>query len=311
MLRFILQLACIIVITFVLLSWSPIDPVTALLGDNLFAVSAAQKALIADQLGIHIPLIQNFMIWGQHVLSGDWGESVYFQQPVIDVIAEKAPKTVLLTSVSLLLSLIVGYGLGLVAALQQGRWIDRLLYRTAWALTCIPGFWLGFILIAFFAVKLQWLPVGGSQSLTLQNTNALDTLQHLVLPVTTLVLTYSASLLLHTREKVIDVLASDYIRYARIHQIKLSRILWSHVIRNSIVPVIILQCTHIAELFSGSILTEVIFNYPGLGSALINAGLRGDSALIMAITIMLGTLVFAGNALATLLQYKLMPYHVK
>lgn len=312
-----LQLLLVVVLAWILIIHSPLDPVTQYLDGNVFAISAAQKAALIERLGLPSSIDGSSSIawwpvisqWFNQLVDGNMGFSHLYRQPVTEVLWERGQVSLLLMGSSWLLALVVGYGLGLVAGLNANRWLDHLIRSAAWVLAAIPPFWLGMVLIALFAVMVQWAPACcaapfdssfSQQSLT-------SMLQHLMLPMTTLALVYMAPLILHTREKVIDVLSDSPIEYARMHQQSRSAQIRFHVLGNSLQPALVLHLACFAELFSGSILAETVFNYPGLGQTLVKAGLANDVALFLGATLISAMLVFIGNLTASVLAKKITP----
>ncbi len=301
--RLMLVMVLVLLLVWLLLSLSPMDPLQAHLGGNLFGVSAPQKLHLLQQLGLDQSVAARLQAWGAQLLAGDLGFSNLYHQAVTEVISERLPLSLLLLGVSWLVSLVLGYGLGLVCGLYEGSRLDTWLVRIAWVMSAIPSFWLGMLMISLLAVSLQWLPVccAAPIGLSFSEQSAGQMLQHLLLPILTISLVHMAPIILHTRAKVIDVMASEYVGYSALHQDSRSSIVSFHVIKNSLVPALILQCASIAELFGGSMLAETLFSYPGLGQALVKAALAQDTALFMAATVISALLVFGGNALANLL----------
>ena len=170
-------------------------------------------------------------------------------------------------------------------------------------LASVPTFWLGLIILMVFAVYLGWFPVGFSVPLGMSSADVglADALHHMVLPALTLSVVGIANIALHTREKTVDVLESDYIRFARARGLSRSKALLHHGIRNIALPALTLQFASIAEIFGGSVLVEEVFSYPGLGQAAVTAGLGGDVALLAGIALVSAALVFAGNMCANVM----------
>ncbi len=312
-----LQLLLVVVLAWILIIHSPLDPVTQYLDGNVFAISAAQKAALIERLGLPSftdgsssivwwPVISQ---WFSQLVDGNMGFSHLYRQPVTEVLWERGQVSLLLMGSSWLLALVVGYGLGLVAGLNANRWLDHLIRSAAWVLAAIPPFWLGMVLIALFAVKLQWAPAccAAPFDSSFSQQSSTSMFQHLMLPMTTLALVYMAPLILHTREKVIDVLSDSPIEYARMHQQSRSAQIRFHVLGNSLQPALVLHLACFAELFSGSILAETVFNYPGLGQTLVKAGLANDVALFLGATLISAMLVFIGNLTASVLAKKIIP----
>ncbi len=307
--RLLLQLVLVTLFAFILLAVSPIEPLNYYIGNQMMTLSAEQRLLLAQNLGLDQSITERFIIWAQHLMQGDLGFSIKFQQPVSDVIIERFPSSLILMGASWTLSLVVGYTLGLIAALKENSVWDRIITRLTWVLASTPSFWLGLILIYVFAVKLTLLPVCCSAPLGMDPNNVpwLTRIEHLILPCIALALTSLAPIVLHTKEKVLDVLASDHVNYARMHGQSTSGIIRHHLLRNSLTPALVLHFASFAELFGGSVLAETVFNFPGLGNTLVLAGLSGDTALLMGITLISAIFIFTGNSCANLLRYYLLP----
>ena len=303
-LRLVLLLSLVTVFAYLLLSGSPIDPINAYLGGNVFAVSEAQKALLETQLALDQSVAQRLLQWLGGLLQGDLGYSSLYQQPVASVIAERLPISLLLIALSWICSLVLGYLLGLIAAVYSGSWLDRIVQKFAWIMVCMPSFWLAMLLISLFSIALNLTPVccAAPIGMTFSEQSLMSMLQHLLLPVTTLTAVSMAPIMLHTREKVMDVLHSDYVQHSLAHGDGLSKVVLFHVIRNSLLPAIILQFATFAELFGGSLIAETVFSFPGLGASIVKAGLASDMGLLMGCTLISALLVFSGNLIANLLS---------
>ncbi|MCL1039206.1 ABC transporter permease [Shewanella submarina] len=307
-LRLSLQLMLVLLLIWGLLAASPLDPLNVYLGGNRFGVSAEQQTVLMQQLGLNLSAGERLCDWLAAASQGYLGYSALFHQDVSQVIAERLPLSVLLMSLAWLGSLVLGYLLGLVAALKQGSVFDVCIRRAAWALSAIPPFWLGMLFISLFAVGLHWLPVccAAPPGMSFSEQPLSGQLAHLILPVLTLTLVHMSPVILHTREKVLDVLASDYVAYARMHGDNQARVVSFHVIPNSLVPAVVLQLASFAELFGGSVLAETLFSFPGIGQALVTAAMAQDTALLMAGTLISALLVFTGNAAANLIAERLL-----
>ncbi|WP_434361332.1 ABC transporter permease [Parasalinivibrio latis] len=307
--RLILQLILVVALAWGLLALSPLDPITAYLNGNLFGIAAGQKAEMAAKLGLDTPLWQQFSQWLVSLAHGDMGFSNLYRQPVTEVIRERVGMSLLLIGLVWLFSLAVGFTLGLIAGVYRNRLPDLLIRSVAWLLTSIPSFWLGMILISLFSVTLKWMPVCCAapfgSTFTGQGFGSL--ISHLVLPVSTLTLVYMAPIVLHTREKVADVLDGEPLLYSRLHGQSPLALTRFHIIKNSLVPAVILQFASFAELFSGSILAETVFNFPGLGQTLVKAGMADDTALLLGGTLITAVMVFIGNLAASAIALRLTP----
>lgn len=302
-LRMATLLIALCAICFCLINHSPIDPVQAYVGADMMRVGPEQRENIAAYWGLNKPPLERFLHWGSAVVQGDWGTSMIFRRPVAEVIGEKFLASLALMGTAWLFSGIIGFALGIIAAMKQGTWADRAIKWYCLTLASTPVFWLGLILLIVFAVWLNWFPVGLgvpagvlAQEVTLGNR-----IMHLILPALTLSIIGVANVALHTRQKLVDVLNSDYVLFARARGESGLVLLWRHGLRNAALPVITLQFASFSELFGGSVLAEQVFSYPGLGQATVQAGLRGDVPLLLGIVIFSALFVFAGNLIADII----------
>lgn len=303
LLRLASLLLAISILSFILVSHSPVDPVQAYIGADMLTVSQEQKEQIADYWGLNDSPIEQFIRWGSALLQGDMGTSMIYRQPVSEVIGERFMSSLALMAVSWVLSGIAGFAMGVLAAMNRNTWIDRMIKWCCYTLASTPTFWMGLLLLIVFAVWLGWFPagLGVPAGMLAENVTWLDRLKHLVLPALTLSIVGISSIALHTRQKLIDVLNSDYILFARARGEKGLKLFLRHGLRNVALPAITLQFTSFSELFGGAILAEQVFSYPGLGQATVDAGLRGDVPLLLGIVLFTSLFVFAGNTIADLI----------
>lgn len=308
---FFLRLICLLLVTaagtFVLLSFSPVDPIRAYIGSELLHVPPEQYPLIAARWGLDLPLWQRFLHWFIQMIQGDLGYSMLYNAPVGQVIGERFA-----TSFALLLSAwcfsgVLGLSMGLTAGRYLNRWPDRLISSFSYLLASLPTFWIGLLLLSLFAVKLNWAPIccawtPGSDS---ETATWGDKLHHLILPCVALGLLGVGNIALHTRAKVAEVMNSEFIRYALAQGDRGWSLIRFHILRHAITPALCLQFASLGELLGGSLLAEKVFAYPGLGQATIDAGLHGDIPLLMGIVMFCAILVFCGNSIANTLLHRL------
>lgn len=302
-LRLATLLIALCAFSFWLVSHSPVDPVQAYVGADMMRVSPEQRAEIAAYWGLNDPAPERFVRWGAAVASGDLGTSMIFRRPVIDVIYERFAASVVLMGTAWVFSGVFGFVLGIIAGARQGTWIDRLIKWYCLTLASTPVFWLGLLLLIVFAVWLGWAPVGLGVPIGVPAGEVTlgDRLRHMILPAVTLSIVGVANVALHTRQKLLTVLASEYVMFARARGQSETAILWRHGLRNVALPAITLQFASLGELFGGSVLVEQVFSYPGLGQATVSAGLRGDVPLLLGAVIFSALFVFAGNLLADII----------
>lgn len=301
--RLCLLLAAISCASFALVSYSPIDPVQAYVGADVMKVSPEQRAQIAAHWGLDKPPAERFLKWAASVVQGDMGTSMIFRRPVTEVIAERFASSIALMSAAWLLSGVIGFAAGAVAAMNKDRWIDQAIKWYCYTLASTPTFWMGLLLLIVFAVWLGWFPVGMGVPIGVpaEEVTWQDRLVHMILPALTLSVIGIANIALHTREKLAAILSSDYILFARARGEKGFGLFWRHGLRNVALPAITLQFASFSELFGGAVLAEQVFSYPGLGQATVEAGLRGDVPLLLGLVLFSAVFVFAGNLLADLM----------
>lgn len=297
-------------VVFALVSMSPIDPVQANVGQAAYVnMSEAKRAQLASYWGGDVPFWERFANWAGALLQGDMGTSLRFNAPVSEVIAHRAANSLALMGIAWLLSGVLGFALGVAAGARRGGVLDRVVRSYCFLLASTPTFWLGLLILMVFAVQLGWFPIGFSVPIGVSaaDVTLADAVHHLVLPALTLSVTGVANIALHTREKVVDVLESDYVRFARARGESELSVIMHHGLRNVALPAVTLQCAFISEVFGGSVLVEQVFSYPGLGQAAVTAGLGGDVALLAGIALVSAALVFGGNLLANILYGVLDP----
>ena len=304
LLKFILLLFAVSMVAFVLVSVSPVDPVQANVGQAAYLnMSEIKRAQLADYWGTNIPIWERYINWVGALLQGDLGTSLRYNAPVAQVVAERFTASAILMTFAWLFSGVLGICLGIIAAVHKGRLLDRAIKAYCFLLASTPTFWLALVFLIVFAVFLGWFPFGFSQPIGVASSEVtiLNTIHHAILPALTLSVIGIANIALHTREKTIDILQSEYVRFAKSRGEKITSIVRHHCLRNVALPAVTLQLASISEIFGGSVLVEQVFSYPGLGQAAVTAGLGGDAALLVAITILSAAFVFAGNLTANLL----------
>lgn len=296
-------LLAISALSFALVSASPIDPVQAYIGADMMLVGPEQRAAIAEQWGLNEPPVERFRLWLVSAANGDLGTSMIYRQPVASVIVERFVASLALMGAAWVLSGVLGFSLGVLAGRYRDTWVDRAVKWWCLTLASTPTFWLGLILLIVFSVHLGWFPVGLESPVgkLAADVTLWDRLRHLVLPALTLSILGVANIALHTRQKLVDVLESDFALFARARGESEGSIIWNHGLRNIALPAITLQFAGFSELFGGAVLAEQVFSYPGLGRATVQAGLRGDVPLLLGAVLFSAVFVFTGNLIADLL----------
>jgi len=276
-------MAVVAVVVFSLLYLAPGDPAVVLAGEQ---ATSEEIAHIRDSLGLDDPYPVRLMRWLGAVLTGDLGTSVFSNRPVTALIAQRLEPTVALTLAALIIAVALAVPLGVLAAWQAGKRIDRIVMGLAVLGFSVPVFVLGYLLIMLFSVGLEWLPVQGYQPIA---RGFGPFITHLVLPALSLGLVNAALIARITRATMIDVLGQDYIRTARAKGLSTSAVLLRHGLRNAAVPIVTIIGISFALLISGVVVTETVFNIPGLGRLTVDAILRRDYPVIQGLI-----LVFSG-----------------
>lgn len=302
--KFLLLMLATSVVVFALVSLSPIDPVQMNIGQAAYVnMSPEKQAELAEYWGVNTPLWERYANWFMNLLQGDMGTSLRFNAPVSEVIATRFLNSLALMTTAWIISGVLGFTLGTLAAVKRDSIIDKLVKGYCYILAATPTFWLGLVFLIIFSVVLGWFPIGFSVPIGVSaaDVTLADALHHLVLPALTLSVVGVANIALHTREKAIDVMESDYVRFARARGMSTGQAMRTHGLRNLLLPALTLQFASIAEIFGGSVLVEQVFSYPGLGQAAVTAGLGGDAALLVGIALVSAALVFTGNLVANIL----------
>lgn len=296
----LLLLFAVSAISFMLVHFSPIDPVQAYVGADMMKVSPEQREAIVQYWGLHDPPLIRYWHWLSALASGDLGTSMIYRRPVLEVISERFAASLALMGAAWLLSGLIGFVSGVLAAMNRNKWVDTWIRWYCYTLSSTPTFWVGLLLMLVFAVWLGILPVGLAvpAGTTTDQVQFIDRIRHMILPVLTLSVTGIAAIALHTREKLIDVTEKEYWLFARARGERGFIIFWRHGLRNVALPAITLQFASFSELFGGAVLAEQVFSYPGLGQAAVEAGLRGDIPLLMGVVLCSALFVYVGNALA-------------
>ncbi|WP_300727638.1 ABC transporter permease [Pseudomonas sp.] len=301
--------AGVIVLNFVLLQMVPGDAVDALVAEAGSA-TAQTTELLRQQYGLDkSPLAQfgDYLVQLGHLSLGD---SPRYGMPVMDVISQRLPNTLILMGLALAISLGAGIALGTVMALWAGQWPDRVLSSAVFVLYSTPGFWIGLMAIVLFAVKLDWLPAGGDSTIGagLAGLDAfVDKLKYAILPALTLASFFVAIYARLTRASVLDVLSQDYVRTARAKGLSPWRITLRHVLRNALLPLTTVAGAHLGGLLGGAAVVETVFGWPGIGRLTLEAVQAREYKVLLGILLMSSFIVILANVLVDGLHTRLDP----
>lgn len=251
--------------------------------------------------GLDKPMWQRYFIWLGNALHGDFGFSLQYQQPVMTVLKESVVNSFLIACVSLVLTWIIAVLIGVFSATKQYSWYDSLITLAVFGAMSFPSFFIGLLMIKWFAVDLGWLPIGGILDTGSQTTGLArvwELVRHMILPTTVLTMLSVGSLTRHFRANMIDVIKQDFVRTARAKGLKERTVIYKHALGNALLPAITLLGLELPGLFSGAIIMERIFTWPGVGYIHMEAISNRDYTVLMGFTMFLALLTVVGNLLA-------------
>lgn len=290
--------------TFLLISVAPGDPLLAYASLDTLDEVNLQRA--REQLGLNDSLVVQYVRWVENILRGNFGRSLVTQREVASEIAASFSVTVRLTVAALIVSTVVGIGVGVVSAVRQYSLLDHLLTLISFVGLSVPGFFLALMLVAVFALHLEFLPTSGMATLTLPAEASAwdrfwDSVRYLVLPVITLSAGNAASLARFTRSSVLETLHQTYRLTARAKGLREPYVLWKHLMPNAMLPIITIIALRLPGLFSGSVIVETIFNFPGMGLLSVRAATDKDYPMMMGMTLIFAVLLLIANFTADVL----------
>ena len=289
------------ILSFSLIQLLPGDTATAIAGE--FA-TPDQVAAIRQDLGLDQPVIVQYFTWLWHVLQGNFGNSLATGRPAIDMIFESVPPTASIALVSLIISTVVGVGLGLLAALNRGRWADRVLSLLASVSISAPAFWVLLLMVLAFAVLNPWLPAVGYVPLS---EGFWPWLSHILLPAISLSFMHGAEIARYTRGSVIDVLAAPYIRAARARGAIGAWLSRNHLARNSAIPIVTVLGLQVANMLGGVIVVESVAGINGLGRFAVTAVLQRDYIALQAYVLFVAVIIVVINLIVDILYTVINP----
>lgn len=286
------------ILSFGIVQLAPGEP-TALMMDP--EISAADREAFLDSYGLNDSIPVQYFRWMGEVLQGNLGYSLIYEgMPVTDMIFSRLPNTLLLMGVSSIIAMLIAIPIGVYSASKPYTITDYVFTTGSFIGVATPNFWIGLLMITFLSVQLGWFPSGGVATLN-EPFSLLDRIHHLILPAIVLATADMASLTRYTRSSMIEVLDQDYIRTARAKGFKKNKVVYKHGLRNGLIPVITLIGLMIPSFIGGSVVTEKVFNWPGIGLLFLDATFQRDYPIIMAIVMVSAVLVVLGNLIADIL----------
>lgn len=273
------------VLVFLIMHLSPGDPAQIILGPKATAESLNS---MRHQLGLDLPLYQQYFRWIGNALQGDWGRSIQLKREVLPLVANRFKATAILTVFAATIAILFGTFAGIISSTKQYSFWDRFLMLLALIGFCLPVFWLGLMLQIVFGLQLGWMPVSGMHSPG--ETGFLDMLKYLMLPGLSLAAASTAEIARMTRSSMLEVIRQDYIKTARAKGLSERVVVYKHAFRNALIPVVTIIGLQIGNLLAGAVLVEIVFSWPGIGSLMVNGILARDFPLVQ------GTILFVATA---------------
>jgi peptide/nickel transport system permease protein len=296
----------VVVVNFFLIRLAPGDPASIMAGEA-GASDPQYVARLREQFGLDQPLISQLFTYIKGVLHFDWGFSYRMKVPVLDLIIDRLPATLLLMVAAFIFSITLGILLGVLSAKTRytgkRRWLDSLIVSAALVLYATPLFWLSLLAIILFSVYLDWLPAFGMQTVGVDLHGwayVKDVALHLVLPTLSLGTFYMAMYVRLTRASMLDVMGMDFVKTARAKGVSASRVIRRHVLRNGLLPVVTFSGIQLGQMAGGAVLTETVFGWPGIGRLMFDALMQRDYQLLLGIFLVTSTMVVIFNLLTDL-----------
>lgn len=283
---------------------SPIDPLNSLISPDA-ASDPTNLAILRERLGFNDPIFVQYFNWLIEMFKGNFGYSIQTGQPISEILALRMPATLELILSALVISTTLALAIGLFAGANRGGLTDKFSRGLAAVGIAVPDFFIGLALLNILAYRLNWLPTG--QRLSPGQITLWDRLPHLILPVVTLSIAMLAVLIRYTRNSVLDTLNRDFVKTARSKGLPEWKVMWSHVFRNSLGPVMVILAFRLPLLVGGSVLVETVFQWPGIGSTVVAAVTVSDFPVIMVISLLIATAILIASFLVDIVKSILDP----
>ena len=303
---FLVSLFVLSFVTFAIARLAPGDPLVSYYGERVEKMSETQKAAARKRLGVDEPLLVQYGRWVERAVHGDFGLSFQYKQPAGDVLAARIGNTLLLGGAAYIVLFLASLLIGVGCALHEGTWLDRVLVKAGTVSACVPEFWLCLLLIFVFSVTLGWLPASGAYTIGRQS-DVLDRLAHLVLPLAVLVISHVWYYAALVRNRLLEELGKDYVLLGQANGLSLGRIVWRHGVPNVLPSYLSLMAIALPHILGGTYVVEMVFSYPGLGALAYESARYHDYNVLMLTVLLSGTVVLMANGLVNALAHRLDP----
>jgi len=300
LLQLLLTLYAIATFNFILFRIMPGDPIRLLARAG--SISAESMERIRELFGLDKPLWMQYFIYLKNIVTGQFGISMTYRQPVSEIILERLSNTLLLLAGATVLIIVIGIGTGIIAAMRQGSRLDKMLVVTSMVGWSLPTFWTGLLMIIVFGVFMKALPISGILTPGMHYASygdlILDYVRHLIMPTIALVIVDMAEFFLITRSTLVDVLTEDYMLTARGKGLSPKKALWRHALPNSMLPIITTLALYVSLVIGGAIQVETVFSFPGMGKLMYDAVLKRDYPILEASFFLMAAVTVSANFLS-------------
>lgn len=294
-------LLVISIVLFILINALPGDATMSLIGETADEEYVAQ---LREKMGLDKPVLLRYFSWLGDILHGDMGESLISSETVSEKIQMRLPITMEITLVSMLISVLIALPLGVLSAVKRGSWADTCGSVVSMLGVAMPSFWLGLLLVMYFAVNKGWLPASGFVSFS---QNPVKNIRCIILPCLSIGFGFAATVMRQTRSSLLEVLQQDYIMTAQAKGLRERGVIWKHAMRNALIPVLTVTAMQVGRLIGGAVVTEAVFAIPGMGSAIVSSILNRDYPVAMGMIMVVATIVVLINTFVDVLYILIDP----
>lgn len=282
------------VITFAMSRLAPGDPLASYYGDRVERMSAEERQHAVHRLGLDGSLVTQYGDWLGEAVHGNFGISFKYKQDVTEVISGRLVNTLLLGGIGYILTFALAVLVAVICAFKEGSLLDRIIIKTGTITSCIPEFWLSLVLILIFGVTLHMLPSSGAYAIGQEHSIA-SRAEHMILPLTVLVLSHLWYYAYMLRNKLLDEIREDYVLLARAKGLSRRQVMWRHCVRNMLPTLISIMAISINHIIEGTYIIEMVFSYPGIGTLAFESAKYHDYNMLMVLVILTGVIVIVGN----------------
>lgn len=292
------------VITFAMSRLAPGDPLASYYGDRVERMSAEERQHAVHRLGLDGSLVTQYGDWLGEAVHGNFGISFKYKQDVTEVISGRLVNTLLLGGIGYILTFALAVLVAVICAFKEGSLLDRIIIKTGTITSCIPEFWLSLVLILIFGVTLHMLPSSGAYAIGQEHSIA-SRAEHMILPLTVLVLSHLWYYAYMLRNKLLDEIREDYVLLARAKGLSRRQVMWRHCVRNMLPTLISIMAISINHIIEGTYIIEMVFSYPGIGTLAFESAKYHDYNMLMVLVILTGVIVIVGNMAGQVLSERI------